>query len=88
MKLAIVGYGKMGRLVEQFAPEYDFKAALKLDEFNNVNFRAIVPENFAGIRVAIEFSTPETAVEISSASPRSASTWWSGRRAGWRSWIG
>ncbi|MGA2434835.1 MAG: dihydrodipicolinate reductase C-terminal domain-containing protein [Bryobacteraceae bacterium] len=63
MKLAIVGYGKMGRLVEQFAPEYDFKAALKLDEFNNVNFRAIVPENFAGIRVAIEFSTPETAVE-------------------------
>ena len=37
-RLAIVGYGKMGRLVEQFAPEYGFEVALKLDEFNNANF--------------------------------------------------
>ena len=24
MKLAIIGYGKMGRLIEQLAPEYGF----------------------------------------------------------------
>ena len=35
MNLAIVGYGKMGRLIDQLAPEYGFDVALKLDEFNN-----------------------------------------------------
>jgi 4-hydroxy-tetrahydrodipicolinate reductase len=37
-RLAIVGYGKMGRLIEQLASEYGFAVALKLDEFNNANF--------------------------------------------------
>ena len=44
-KLAIVGYGKMGRLIEQLAPEYGFAVALKLDEFNNANFEGLTPEN-------------------------------------------
>ncbi len=57
-RLAIVGYGKMGRLVEQFAPQYDFAVALKLDEFNNANFEGITPANFRGIDVAIDFSIP------------------------------
>ena len=39
--LAIVGYGKMGRMIEQFAPEYGFSVALKLDEFNNANFEGV-----------------------------------------------
>ena len=38
-RLAIVGYGKMGRLIEQLAPEYGFAVALKLDEFNNADCR-------------------------------------------------
>ncbi len=63
MNLAIVGYGKMGRLIEQLAPEYGFAVTLKLDEFNNVNFCAITRENFLSVDVAIEFSTPETVVE-------------------------
>lgn len=58
-RLAIVGYGKMGRLVEQFAPEYGFDVALKLDEFNNANFEGITPGNFKGIDVAIDFSIPD-----------------------------
>jgi 4-hydroxy-tetrahydrodipicolinate reductase len=57
-RLAIVGYGKMGRLVEQFAPQYDFAVALKLDEFNNANFEGITPANFRGVDVAIDFSIP------------------------------
>jgi 4-hydroxy-tetrahydrodipicolinate reductase len=57
-RLAIVGYGKMGRMVEQFAPEYGFSVALKLDEFNNANFEGVTAENFQGIDVAIDFSIP------------------------------
>jgi 4-hydroxy-tetrahydrodipicolinate reductase len=57
-RLAIVGYGKMGRLIEQLAPQYDFAVALKLDEFNNANFEGLTAENFQGIDVAIDFSIP------------------------------
>jgi len=62
MKIAIVGYGKMGRLIEQLAPEYGAEVVLKLDEFNNAGYSAMTPANFEGIDVAIEFSTPEAAV--------------------------
>jgi 4-hydroxy-tetrahydrodipicolinate reductase len=57
-ELAIVGYGKMGKLVEQLAPEYGFAVALKLDEFNNAGFESLTAENFRGIDVAIDFSIP------------------------------
>src|SRR5580692_10958159 len=57
-RLAIVGYGKMGRMIEQFAPEYGFSVALKLDEFNNANFEGVTTDNFHGINVAIDFSIP------------------------------
>ena len=56
--LAIVGYGKMGRLVEHLAPEYGFRVALKLDEFNNARFEGLTAENFRGVDAAIDFSIP------------------------------
>jgi 4-hydroxy-tetrahydrodipicolinate reductase len=56
--LAIVGYGKMGKLVEQLAPEFGFQVALKLDEFNNANFEGLTAENFRGVDVALDFSIP------------------------------
>ncbi len=62
-RLAIVGYGKMGRLIEQLAPEYGFAVALKLDEFNNTNYEGVTAENFRGIDVAIDFSIPFAVVE-------------------------
>jgi len=52
-KLAIVGYGKMGRMIEQFAPEYGFTVALKRD------LEPLVAEDFKGIDVAVEFTMPE-----------------------------
>jgi 4-hydroxy-tetrahydrodipicolinate reductase len=61
-RLAIVGYGRMGKLVEQLAPEYGFEVALKLDEFNNASCEGCTPENFRGIDVAIEFSIPHAVV--------------------------
>jgi 4-hydroxy-tetrahydrodipicolinate reductase len=60
--LAIVGYGKMGRLIEQFAPDAGFSVGLKLDIDTNVNQQGITPQNFDGVDVAIEFSTPHVAV--------------------------
>ena len=57
-KLAIVGYRKMGRLIEQLAPEYGFEVALKLDEFNNADGVGLTATNFQGVDVAIEFSIP------------------------------
>ena len=60
--LAIVGYGKMGRLVESLASEFGFDVALKLDEFNNANFEACTAENFRNIDVAIDFSIPSAVV--------------------------
>jgi 4-hydroxy-tetrahydrodipicolinate reductase len=51
-KLAIVGYGKMGRLIEQLAPEYDFAIHARIDV--NDDF-----EKARGAHVAIEFTMPE-----------------------------
>jgi 4-hydroxy-tetrahydrodipicolinate reductase len=58
--LAIVGYGKMGQLIEHLAAEEGFSVALKLDIESNRNQSGITCENFKGIDVAIEFSTPDT----------------------------
>ncbi len=55
MKLAIIGYGKMGRMVEQLAPEYGFQSIVAID----------IGDDFAkaaGADAAIEFTTPEAAV--------------------------
>jgi 4-hydroxy-tetrahydrodipicolinate reductase len=62
-RMAIIGYGKMGKLIEQFAPAYGFAVALKLDEFNNANYEGVTPENFRGIDVAVDFSIPAAVVE-------------------------
>ncbi len=63
MRLAIVGYGKMGKLIEQLAPEYGFQVSLKLDEYNNARFEGITAENFRGVDVAVDFSIPSAVVE-------------------------
>jgi 4-hydroxy-tetrahydrodipicolinate reductase len=62
MNLAIVGYGKMGRLVEQLAPGYGFAVPLHLDIEDNQNGTGITRERFKGIDVAVEFSTPAAAI--------------------------
>jgi 4-hydroxy-tetrahydrodipicolinate reductase len=52
--LAIVGYGKMGRLIDQLAPEYGFTVTARLDVNRD--------EPLDNVNVAIEFSTPEAVV--------------------------
>lgn len=62
-KLALVGYGKMGKMLDALAAEYALETVLRLDEFNNANGAGMTEANFRGVDVAIEFSTPHTAVE-------------------------
>ena len=61
--LAIVGYGKMGRIIERLAPEYGFTVKARLDVDNNANFEGLTEANFRGVDVAVEFSTPGAAPE-------------------------
>jgi 4-hydroxy-tetrahydrodipicolinate reductase len=63
MNLAIVGYGKMGRLVDQLAPQYGFDVKLRLKGDDNGGYESLTPQNFRGVDAAIEFSTPAAAPE-------------------------
>lgn len=60
-KLALIGYGKMGRLIAQLAPDHGFEVALHLSGQDNAAGQGISAAAFSGIDVAIEFSTPEAA---------------------------
>jgi len=52
MKLAIIGYGKMGRLIEQLAPEAGFTVHCRLDAGDDLR-------QADGADVAIEFTAPD-----------------------------
>ena len=58
--LAIVGHGKMGRLVEQLAPQHGFHVVAR---FTTANIGALSIDALAGASTAIEFSTPSAAAE-------------------------
>lgn len=59
MKIAILGYGKMGRIIEQFAIERDHEIVLKV---NVDNLEDLNLENLRMADVAIDFSTPDSAL--------------------------
>jgi 4-hydroxy-tetrahydrodipicolinate reductase len=60
--LAIVGHGKMGRLIEQLAPEYGFEVRLTLNSGTNAHGAGLTRENLRGVDVAVEFSAPSAAI--------------------------
>ena len=55
--LAIIGLGKMGRAVEQLAPERDFSVVARVDRGE-----AITRSSLHGAAVAVEFTEPTAAV--------------------------
>ena len=67
-RLALVGHGRMGKLVEQLAPEHGFEVALRLDGSSNAGGSGITAESLQGMDVAIDFSNaaavPENAERI------------------------
>lgn len=61
MRVALVGYGKMGKAIEKLVPEAGASVALILDEHNNAEGAGITAEAFAEVDVAIEFTAPHIA---------------------------
>jgi 4-hydroxy-tetrahydrodipicolinate reductase len=59
MNIALIGYGKMGRMVEQAALARGHAIAAKFDIDNNVNGNGLTQASLAGIDCAIDFSIPE-----------------------------
>ena len=61
--LAIIGYGKMGQLIERLAPEYGFEVHARFGGSNNAGAQALSHETLEGVEVAVEFTTPQAAPE-------------------------
>lgn len=60
MKIALIGYGKMGRMIEKTALSRGHEIVSIIDVDNTSDFAS---EEYASADVAIEFTTPSTAVD-------------------------
>ena len=59
MKIALLGYGKMGLIIERYALERGHEVVLKI---NLENQSDLTPENLSKADVAIDFSAPYAAI--------------------------
>jgi 4-hydroxy-tetrahydrodipicolinate reductase len=59
MKIALIGYGKMGKAIEEIALQKGHEIVLKISEDNLADF---TKENLQQCDVAIEFTNPESAI--------------------------
>lgn len=58
MKIAIIGYGKMGKEIETVARERNVTVAKIFDTKNNPDGAGLTKESLSGVDVCIEFTTP------------------------------
>tara|TARA_B100001142_G_scaffold244061_1_gene243282 strand:- start:621 stop:1331 length:711 start_codon:yes stop_codon:yes gene_type:complete len=56
MKIALIGYGKMGKEIEKISLARGHEVIFKIDKDSNI-------KNISGAQVAINFCTPETALQ-------------------------
>lgn len=61
MKVALIGYGRMGRTVERLAREREHEVGLRLTAADNADGSGITARSMAEIDVAIEFTAPAAA---------------------------
>jgi 4-hydroxy-tetrahydrodipicolinate reductase len=62
IRLAVVGLGRMGRAVEQLAPERGFEVVARIGSAENAAGGGISPESLHGAQVVVEFTEPDAAV--------------------------
>jgi len=60
MKIALLGYGKMGQIIEKFALERGHEIILKI---SIDNLEDLTKENLKEADVAIDFSTPDSVIQ-------------------------
>jgi len=58
MKIALLGYGKMGRLIAELAVRQGIEVGPVLDSASNPAGRGISPDAMRGVDVALDFSAP------------------------------
>ena len=63
MRLLIIGYGRMGRLVDQLSESYGFEVAGRLDIDNNRGGAGITADQVRDVDVAIDFSTADAVAD-------------------------
>lgn len=62
MRVLLVGYGKMGRLVGELAPQYGGEVAGVIDPGSTEHTADLADARWAGVDVAVDFTTPEAVV--------------------------
>lgn len=60
MRIALIGYGKMGKIIEEIALQRGHEIILKIDRDNREEFNR---ENISHVDAAIEFTSPESAYD-------------------------
>jgi 4-hydroxy-tetrahydrodipicolinate reductase len=60
MKIALIGYGKMGKAIEEIAVQRGHSIVVKIDENNVADFNQ---SNMSKADVAIEFTSPHSALD-------------------------
>jgi 4-hydroxy-tetrahydrodipicolinate reductase len=60
MKIALIGYGKMGKAIEEIAVNRGHEIVLKIDEYNVADLNK---KNISTANVAIEFTGPHSAYD-------------------------
>ncbi|MEX1257001.1 MAG: 4-hydroxy-tetrahydrodipicolinate reductase [Gemmatimonadota bacterium] len=63
MKLALFGYGRMGRAVEEVAKERGHQITAALDVDSNAGGRGITAKSLGGARVAVDFSRADAVLD-------------------------
>jgi 4-hydroxy-tetrahydrodipicolinate reductase len=86
VRIALLGYGKMGKMVESIALREGWEVSPKLDIEDNASGSGITPESMDGVDVIIEFSQPEAVIANIEAAARAhvnivvGTTGWSDQR--------
>jgi 4-hydroxy-tetrahydrodipicolinate reductase len=86
MRIALLGYGKMGKLIEEIAVREGWEVDPKLDILDNMDGAGITAASMEGVDVAIEFSQPEAVLSNIEAAARAGvnivvgTTGWSDQR--------
>jgi 4-hydroxy-tetrahydrodipicolinate reductase len=87
VKIALLGYGKMGKLVETIALRQGLEVGPKLDIHDNPEGGGITAASMDGVDVAIEFSQPDAVLANIEAAARAGihvvvgTTGWSDQRS-------
>jgi 4-hydroxy-tetrahydrodipicolinate reductase len=63
MKIVLVGYGKMGRMIDSLAPEFGGEVVGKIDPQLADGVDGPESSRWNGVDVAIDFSTPDSVVK-------------------------